>query len=140
MLRPRDGDKGFKGTGFLDWSRLDVHLYAGANGEFTMVEDDFVTDLFESGQMRKTHFALASEGDKLALKITKDQTSDAQFPGKVDQRLYRFFLHGVNAACVTVNGKRLTATAERFNDANVPVVTTEAMPVSEAVALELCGA
>lgn len=94
-------------TKFMSRSILEVHAYVGANGDFTLYEDDGVSERHQQGAQRFTalHY---SESDG---KISVDPTL-GDFAGATATRRYSFHWHGLSAPqCVIANGTALAFAA-----------------------------
>jgi alpha-D-xyloside xylohydrolase len=110
MAEPQDPAKGFVGTGFMNLDQIDVHVYKGGDGHFTMVRDDGKTEAYLDGDLTKVDFDLQSAAG-FTFKISSDRPSDT--------RSYRVFVHGAGAnPCVAVNGQNANARPASFNNAD----------------------
>lgn len=115
-------------TAFIDKSNLNIDLYLGADGQFTLYEDDDVTELYRtSGQIRKTQIKYEA---RHAVLIINAAVGD--YTGAVAKRSYNIQIFGTKSAIeATLNGQPI----ELQWSQGIPFLKTEKIPVSEALQL-----
>ena len=91
-------------TAFIQKDKLILNVYTGANGAFTLYEDDGKSELYRTkGEMRSTQFVFNQSSMSLSVGAaagTYNQSSN--------ERSYRVVMHGLtHPICVEVNGSRL---------------------------------
>lgn len=85
------------------WDNLDIIVYPGANGEFTLYEDEGDNYNYEKGLYSTITFKW---NDKTGvLTIDKRQGS---FPGMLTQRTFNVKIAGTSGKAISYNGKRTT--------------------------------
>ena len=83
--------------------KLTLHVYAGADGEFTLYEDDGVSYEYEEGALRTTRIVLNSEVEGTQLQVFPAEGTCASVP---DVRDLVLVLHGLGRTFgVTVDGE-----------------------------------
>ena len=77
-----------------DPSRLELDVYPGAPGEFTLYEDDGVTRQYAEGRCAWQRFTAEATGDGVELTIGP---SAGEYAGQPERRTYRVRVHGGEA-------------------------------------------
>lgn len=85
------------------WDNLDIIVYPGANGEFTLYEDEGDNYNYEKGLYSTITFKWNDKAG--ALTIDKRQGS---FPGMLTQRTFNIKIAGTSGKTISYNGKRTT--------------------------------
>jgi alpha-D-xyloside xylohydrolase len=70
-----------------DWSNLEIRIYPGADGEFTLYEDENDNYNYEKGQFSTIHF----QWDDLNRELRIDKRKGS-FPGMLKERKFRFII------------------------------------------------
>ena len=102
--------------GTLSWrtrdrTELDLDVYPGADGAFTLYEDDGVSRAYAAGQYAEQTFTVERAASGLAVRIG---TSAGAYAGKVDSRRYRLTVHDLGlTAEVSAGGEVLTRYTDR---------------------------
>lgn len=78
-------------TKFMRRDSLTIHVYAGADGEFTLYEDDGITEKFLKGERRTTLMKYTDNVQEL-----KIDPAVGTLPSGVTQRAYRIIVHGLS--------------------------------------------
>lgn len=87
-------------TAFLRRDVVELHVYDGADGTFTLREDDGVTEAYRAGTERRTELAYATAARALTIRAAQ-----GDFAGAAAVRGYRIYLHGLTTpACASVDG------------------------------------
>lgn len=115
-------------TAFIDKSHLLIDLYLGADGQFTLYEDDDITELYRtSGQIRKTQIKYNAKQATLSIDAAVGSYNEA--PAK---RSYSIRIFGAkNTIEATVNERPIKL--QWLN--NVPSIITEKLSVNETLRL-----
>ncbi len=79
-------------TAFLDEADLQVHVWAGADGEFTLVEDDKVTELYQQGQFAETAMTYADQVSTLTIGATTGSYAGMPTQRQLSAHLHAFSL------------------------------------------------
>lgn len=85
------------------WDNLDITIYPGANGEFTLYEDEGDNYNYEKGLYSTITFKWNDKAGVLT--IDKRQGS---FPGMLTQRTFNVKIAGTSGKAINYNGKRTT--------------------------------
>ncbi len=85
------------------WDNLDIIVYPGANGEFTLYEDEGDNYNYEKGLYSTITFKWNDKAGTLT--IDKRQGS---FPGMLTQRTFNVKIAGTSGKAISYNGKRTT--------------------------------
>jgi len=85
------------------WDNLDITVYPGANGEFTLYEDEGDNYNYEKGLYSTITFKWNDKAGTLT--IDKRQGS---FPGMLTQRTFNVKIAGTSGKAISYNGKRTT--------------------------------
>ena len=85
------------------WDNLDIIVYPGANGEFTLYEDEGDNYNYEKGLYSTITFKWNDKAGTLT--IDKRQGS---FPGMLTQRTFNVKIAGTSGKTISYNGKRTT--------------------------------
>lgn len=115
-------------TAFIDKSHLNIDLYLGADGQFTLHEDDDVSELYRSsGQVRKTHMRYDAEHGTLSI-----DAGIGSFAGAVEKRSYSITIFGAKSSIeASLNSQPIKL--QWSNE--IPVLLTEKLPVSKGLRL-----
>ncbi len=70
---------------------LDVHVFTGADGAFTLYEDDGTTNAYQDGVFALTHFRQEWGSNRLTLTITPPE----QHANLLPDRTWSIYLHGI---------------------------------------------
>lgn len=70
-----------------DWSNLEIRIYPGADGEFTLYEDENDNYNYEKGQFSTIHFQWNDLNRELRIDKRK-----GSFPGMLKERKFRFII------------------------------------------------
>ncbi|HWV16332.1 MAG TPA: TIM-barrel domain-containing protein [Cellvibrio sp.] len=82
---------------------LEIHVYSGADGKFTLYEDDEVSEKYQRGAWSTQEFIYSE--NRRSLKILP---LAGRFKGMAKARGYRLVFHGLEAAeCMAINGRPL---------------------------------
>ena len=87
-------------TADRDWSSLELRVYPGANGQFTLYEDDGETYNYEKGQYTEIPITWNDKKRTLTLGNRK-----GQFPGMLPSRQFTILLPDGTQKAVTYKGK-----------------------------------
>ena len=82
---------------------LELRVYPGADGSFTLYEDDFETYACERGEYSTIRF----DWDDAARRLTISERGGAKYPGRIDKRRFRVRLPGREPVPVEYTGTRL---------------------------------
>jgi alpha-D-xyloside xylohydrolase len=98
-------------TQFIPRDEMIIDLYLGAEGEFTLVEDDNVTEKFRQGQMQKTRMELLDGKKQFTV-----YPAEGSYDGAVQQKSYTLNVYGFDAApALKINGQKI---ASQWNPVN----------------------
>ncbi|MBS1118631.1 MAG: alpha-glucosidase [Deltaproteobacteria bacterium] len=87
-------------TAFLRRDVLDLHVYDGANGSFTLREDDGVTEAYRGAEHRETQLSYDTGTQTLSI-----AAATGSYPGAPAARRYVVHFHGLaTPACASVDG------------------------------------
>jgi alpha-D-xyloside xylohydrolase len=130
-------------TQFWDHGTLVVDVYAGANGNFELIEDDGVTEDFSNDRTRRTKLEYADDARSLTVDAARGTFANAPAT-----RRYRAHFHGLQAPfAIAANGETLPNVADEtaaFANGDgvvweatrkVLTVVTRAHPVASRVVL-----
>jgi alpha-glucosidase (family GH31 glycosyl hydrolase) len=85
---------------------LDLHIYPGESGRFTLIEDDGVTLEYRDGAIAKTEISFTANSGMIAVTVGERV---GQYKGMPPQRAYRVMVHSLEAPmAVTLNGESAT--------------------------------
>ncbi|MDR3095349.1 MAG: glycoside hydrolase family 31 protein [Bacteroidales bacterium] len=84
------------------WDNLEIHIYAGANGQFTLYEDEFDNYNYEKGAFSTIHFAWNEKAKTLTIGARK-----GRFKGMLETRKFNIALVGEGEKTVSYNGKEV---------------------------------
>jgi alpha-D-xyloside xylohydrolase len=92
------------GTALIEKDKLILHVYPGANGTFTLCEDDGISESFiTKKEMRTTRFTFNQSSMTLNV-----GAAIGTYEHSSKERTYRVVLHGLtHPICFEVNGRRL---------------------------------
>lgn len=71
---------------------LELHVFAGADGRFTLFEDDGESTAYTQGDYSLTHFTQSWRGREVEIIIAADQEKHSHIP---ELRTYRLRVHGI---------------------------------------------
>ena len=112
---------------------LEIVIAAGASGEFTMYEDDGVTDAYKSGDFATTRLSLNWEESKAKFEICKSEGNLSLIPQK---RNYNLIFKGFKNGCsFFINNKPLNSTYDKEN--NTYIVSVEEVDSSCGIIIEV---
>lgn len=87
-----------------DWDNLEIRIYTGANGSFTLYEDEGDSYNYERGLFTEIPFRWNDSAQTLTIGARK-----GQFPGMLQQRRFRIFIAGKDTQkTVEYNGNEVT--------------------------------
>ncbi len=75
-------------------AELHLHVFAGADGRFTLYEDDGMSQTYQQGHFAQTRFEQKWEGDALRITILPVSGDAAQLP---EHRTYTLHVYGIAA-------------------------------------------
>jgi len=79
-------------TAFIDQRKLNVHIYTGKDGNFTLYEDDGETELYkEENQKRFTRMIYSDSG-----KIFIIHEAEGTYNNAPNEKIYKIIFHGLN--------------------------------------------
>ena len=90
-------------NGEKPWDDLELRVYPGADGSFTLYEDDFETYACERGEYSTIRF----DWDDAARRLTISERGGAKYPGRIEKRRFRVRLPGREPVPVDYTGARL---------------------------------
>ena len=90
-------------NGEKPWDDLELRVYPGADGSFTLYEDDFETYACERGEYSTIRF----DWDDAARRLTISERGGAKYPGRIEKRRFRVRLPGREPVPVEYTGARL---------------------------------
>jgi alpha-glucosidase (family GH31 glycosyl hydrolase) len=139
-------------TAFMPRDVLDIHVYDGADGTFTLREDDGVSEDYRTSGHRETTLSYSAASRTLAIR-----GAQGGFAAAPDTRRYRVYVHGLTtAACATVDGVEVAqlrtehdarvlgsgAAWSQHANSGVLAVVTPAKPIASdvAIAVRACAA
>ncbi|MFO7947312.1 MAG: glycoside hydrolase family 31 protein [Armatimonadota bacterium] len=127
-ILPMGPDIQYVGQKPLD--ELTIHVFAGANGEFTLYEDDGTTFAYEQGEYRTTHIAAEMTNEGLNVTIA---AAEGDFEDAPQEREITLILHlAEEPAAVSADGQDLSEW--EWDDAESTVtVELGCIPADEAV-------
>ncbi len=116
---------------------LDVHLFAGADGHFTLYEDDGVSSAYLDGHACLTDIAQDWHSDRLIVTIQAPRGDTTLIP---QQRNYRLHLHGIGepARCqALISGRDVPITLQYDDETEVLIVTGLRLSTTDTLRLEI---
>ncbi len=78
-------------TSFINKEKLNIHIYTGADGSFTLYEDDGETELYKTNNQKRFTRLSYSDSEKIFI-INESEGSYENAPGK---RAYKIIFHGL---------------------------------------------
>lgn len=93
--------------GRLDSSKLEIHIYTGADGKFTLYEDDGMTGQYQKGKFATQEIIYSDKQHSLIIKPVK-----GSYAGMEKERRYQVIVHGLEQGCIKINDK--TAVDETY--------------------------
>jgi alpha-D-xyloside xylohydrolase len=122
-------------TQFADKSRMLLDVYAGADGDTRLVEDDDTTEEYKRHDKQMTT-AISYRHANTSIHIDAAQ---GDYAGAPSQRSYQVTLHGVPAAnCFTING--IPATEVRINHDGETQITVPPASIRKDITIAACTA
>lgn len=107
-----------KGTNDL----LEIHVYAGANGEFELIEDDGKSNDYLKGIYAKTLIEQQKSNSEIQIQAKPTQGS---FKNMSKSRRWQIVVHGVeNAKTIRVNGKKMSV-RKNGSEIVIPIFQTQ---------------
>ncbi|MBQ4818514.1 TIM-barrel domain-containing protein [Aquimarina sp. MMG016] len=77
----------------LDPSELSIHIYTGKDSEFTLYEDDSVSEKYRTkGEHRKTNIQYSEIDNKLVIHKVR-----GSYEGAISKKSYKLFFHGIES-------------------------------------------
>lgn len=91
-------------TAFMRGDSLTIHVYTGADGSFSLYEDDGITERYKSkGEKRITNISFTQESSFIAI-----HAAQGSYTSAVKSRAYRVIVHGLTHPQIfSVNGVEL---------------------------------
>ncbi|MGA7160789.1 MAG: TIM-barrel domain-containing protein [Bacteroidota bacterium] len=91
-------------TAFIQKDQLCVHVYVGRDGDFTLTEDDGITEMYRTrGELRTTKFVFIQSIMSLSI-----GAGSGMYEHAPAYRAYRVVFHGLShPICFNVNGRQL---------------------------------
>ncbi|MFZ5830285.1 MAG: TIM-barrel domain-containing protein, partial [Planctomycetota bacterium] len=80
-------------TAFLDDEHLIVHVYSGADGQFTLLEDDGVSEKFREAKRRAAAFRYSDGSRQLVI-----AAAEGDYENAPQVRSYEIVIHGLSAS------------------------------------------
>lgn len=90
-------------SGEKPWDALEVRIYPGANGRFTLYEDEFDSYRYEQGLYTEIDFRWDDRARRLTIEARR-----GSYPGMIEQRTFRLLLPDGTTREVHYDGKRQT--------------------------------
>lgn len=118
-------------------AELDVHVFAGADGHFTLYEDDGTTNAYRRGEFSLTEFTQSWEKNRLVMSIAAAAGDARHLPA---QRTIRLHLHGVvspETIRLQIDGADQPCPAKYDAESDTLHLAPVAVPVATALHLEL---
>ena len=117
-------------TKFIPKDKLMIDVYLGADGEFTLVEDDTISEKFRKGELQKTKMALKNEQRQFAV-----HAAQGTYDGAVDKKDYTITLYGLpDKPQLKVNGRDAISTVWKQSDHSL-AITLSQQSTKEAITL-----
>jgi alpha-glucosidase (family GH31 glycosyl hydrolase) len=91
----------------LDGTYMEIHIYTGGDGTFTLYEDDGITGQYQKGKFATQEIIYSEKQRTLTIKPVK-----GRYPGMDKARRYEVIFHGLEQACIKVDNK--TAVEETY--------------------------
>jgi alpha-D-xyloside xylohydrolase len=91
-------------NGEKPWDDLEVRVYPGADGSFTLYEDDFETYACERGEFSTIRF----DWNDAARTLKISERGGAAYSGRIEKRRFRVRLPGGEAVPVEYDGKAIS--------------------------------
>lgn len=91
-------------NGEKPWDDLEVRVYPGADGAFTLYEDDFETYACERGEFSTIRF----DWNDAARTLKISERGGAAYPGRIEKRRFRVRLPGGAAVPVEYDGRAVS--------------------------------
>ena len=90
-------------NGEKPWDDLEIRIYPGADGSFTLYEDDFETYACERGERSEITFTW----NDAEMKLTISEPKGKAFPGRLDNRRFRIRMPGHESVVVNYENRRV---------------------------------
>lgn len=91
-------------TAFINEEKLNIHIYTGADGSFTLYEDDGETELYKTNNQKRFTRLSYLDSEKIFI-INKSKGNYENAPGK---RAYKIIFHGLTEKYLPeANGTRI---------------------------------
>ena len=84
------------------WDDLEIRIYPGRNGDFTLYEDTFDGYGYEHGEYSEIHFSWNDEARTLSV-----EKRNGSYPGMLEKRQFRLRLIGGAEQTVSYHGEAL---------------------------------
>jgi alpha-D-xyloside xylohydrolase len=121
-------------TAFADKGRLRLDVYAGADGEATLLEDDDVSEDYRRGQSMATRIRYRDDPGRLQI-----AGAAGHYRGAPRQRAWEVTLHGRSPeTCWRVNGRRTEAT--RIDEDGALRIAVASADIRKDIVIQACGA
>ena len=118
-------------SAFLRRDSLTLHVYTGADGRFTLYEDDGTSEMYTRGAFRTTVIAYTEKTRTLAL-----EGSRGTYAGAPGRRYVKAVFHGAaGALSASVNGRNAAVAVE----GGVHSVEAGTFPADSALTIRLSG-
>ena len=119
-------------TAFIHRDTLDIHIYTGAAGKFSLYEDDGTSELYRTGASQTTIISYADGESTLTVAPAR-----GTYAGAPVQRTYRAVFHGLpGRRHAVVNGTTLPATDVSWDGRRL-TVNAGTFPVTRGLRLRL---
>lgn len=114
---------------------IDLHCFAGANGSFTLYEDDGRSQAYKNGSFALTTFQSTWQEDEMRVSVTAVSGDQSHIPAK---RSYRFHLRGIQqnvTLMAWLDGRRINLNASYDNAAESWQTDPVAVPTNGTLSL-----
>jgi len=119
-------------TAFADKTRLRLEVYAGADGEATLLEDDGLSEDYRRGQSMATRIRYDDGASRLLI-----AGAVGRYRGAPQRRAWTVTLHGpAVGSCYRVDSRRVEAS--RVDDGSVRL-TVAPSDIRKAIVIQSCG-
>jgi len=120
-------------TAFADKGRLRLDVYAGADGEATLLEDDDVSEDYRRGQSMSTRIRYSDGPARLQI-----AGALGHYRGAPQWRAWEVTLHGPSlATCYRVNGRRVEA--RRMEEDSAVRIALARADIRKNIVIQACG-
>jgi alpha-D-xyloside xylohydrolase len=108
-------------TQFIPKDKLMIDVYLGVDGEFTLVEDDNISEKFRKGELQKTKMELKNEQRQLTI-----HAAQGTYDGAVNKKDYVITLYGLSdKPQLKVNGKDAMSTVWKESDYSLSITLSQ---------------